>query len=481
MIFHNHAGGWVDATGGGTYERENPSDTRRTVGTFADSGPEDVALAARAGAAAQPEWAARSGVDRGRVLARAAALLWERSQSIGRELSAEAGKPPAEAAGEVERAADVLDYFAALGRQRVGSSYESARPGVELRTLRSPRGVVGVITPFNFPAFVSSFKVGAGLMAGNAVVWKPSPATPLTGLRIVEAFLDAGLPAGLLSYVTGTSAALGAAVVGDRTIAAVSFTGSTAVGRAVEAAAVARGIPAQVEMGGHNALVVLADADLDRAAAAVVDGAFGGAGQKCTATGRVFVQAAVAEELTVRVLELTGRLRVGPADGPDVQIGPLISRQALEAVVTAVDTAVGGGAEVLCGGERLTDEPCEHGYFVAPTVLVGVRPDMPIADEEVFGPMVTLTEVADLDKAVARVNDSEFGLSAGIFTTSLAASETFARLAEAGALNVNLPTTGVEPHVPFGGIKASGSGPKELGQGALDFYTNQKTVAVFTR
>lgn len=213
----------------------------------------------------------------------------------------------------------------------------------------------------------------------------------------------------------------------------------------------------------------------------MVDGAFGGAGQKCTATGRVFVQAAVAEELTVRVLELTGRLRVGPADGPDVQIGPLISRQALEAVVTAVDTAVGGGAEVLCGGERLTDEPCEHGYFVAPTVLVGVRPDMPIADEEVFGPVVTLTEVADLDEAVARVNDSEFGLSAGIFTTSLAASETFARLAEAGALNVNLPTTGVEPHVPFGGIKASGSGPKELGQGALDFYTNQKTVAVFTR
>lgn len=187
----------------------------------------------------------------------------------------------------------------------------------------------------------------------------------------------------------------------------------------------------------------------------MVDGAFGGAGQKCTATGRVFVQAAVAEELTVRVLELTGRLRVGPADGPDVQIGPLIS--------------------------RLTDEPCEHGYFVAPTVLVGVRPDMPIADEEVFGPVVTLTEVADLDEAVARVNDSEFGLSAGIFTTSLAASETFARLAEAGALNVNLPTTGVEPHVPFGGIKASGSGPKELGQGALDFYTNQKTVAVFTR
>ncbi|HEV7653043.1 MAG TPA: aldehyde dehydrogenase family protein [Actinophytocola sp.] len=479
--YRNHIAGWRDAESGRTFRRTDPADRRREVGEFADSSAADVDRAVTEAVVAQRGWAARSPIDRARVLARAAALLDAAAGDLGAVITAEEGKTRVEAAGEVVRAAEVFDYVAALARLPEGGVFASSRPEVTLRTMRRPLGAVAVITPFNFPVFVPSFKLAAALVAGNSVVWKPSPVTPLTGIRVLELLLEAGLPAGVIGYVTGASAEPGEALVSHPGIAAVSFTGSGAVGGLVERGCAERGIRAQVEMGGNNAAVVLADADLELAAAAVVDGAFSGTGQKCTATRRVYVERGVADKLVELVGARAAALRVGPGTVADTEIGPLATDAAATRVEEAVARRVDAGAQLAVGGHRPTAAALRHGCYFEPTVILERESDPAGLREEVFGPVVGIQEVADETEALELTNATPFGLCASVFTDNLHAAERFARRAVVGVVNINLPTTGIEPQVPFGGLKESGRGPKELGPRALDFFTHEATVAVRAR
>ncbi|MGV9798103.1 aldehyde dehydrogenase family protein [Mycobacterium sp. NPDC003449] len=477
--FFNHTGGWRPAASGATFQRLCPADIRTAVGDFADSAPEDVDRAVDIARSAQPEWGRRSPIERGAVLAASADLLRDRAEAIGADLSREVGKPRPEAIGEVRRAADVFDHVASLGRRPTGYTFASSAAGAELSTVSRPLGVVAAITPFNFPAFVAAFKIAAGLMAGNAVIWKPSPLTPLTGVGVVQALLDAGLPEGVLGYLTGVQAELGERLVAHPGVDAISFTGSTAIGRQVEVAAAHHGKPCQAEKGGHNPLVVFADADLERAAVAIVDGAFGGTGQKCTSTAKVLVEASVADELTEMVVQRASRVVTGPPDADGTTMGPLVSADARDRVRAAITRAVADGAEIAIGGGVPAGDAVANGHYLEPTVLTGVTPGMAIATEEVFGPTVAIVAVESRSEALDLANGTEYGLSAGIYTHSPAWIRRFTTTVRAGMLNINLPTTGVEPHAPFGGLKDSGSGPRELGPEALAFYTEQSTVALY--
>lgn len=476
MKYSNYVGEWTAAASGATFQRHCPSEPGSVVGEFADSATADVDRAVEVAAGAQPEWGRRSLLARGAVLAATADLLRVRYGDIGRELATEEGKPLAEGAGEVRRAADVFDYVAGVASRPTGEIFAAPAPDVSVSTTSRPLGVVAAITPFNFPAFVSSFKVAAGLLAGNAVVWKPSPLTPLTGIRMVEALLEAGLPSGVLNYLTGPRAELGERLVTHPGVFAVSFTGSTTVGRTVEIEAARHGKRCQAEKGGHNPLAVLSDADLERAADAVVYGAFGGTGQKCTSTAKVLVEESVADELTTLVEERARRLVIGHSLDEDTQVGPMVSASARDQVADAVSRAVRDGAKMLVGGDL--PDGLGDGHFFAPTVLADVTAEMAIATEEVFGPTVAIVRVPDRETALKLANGTEFGLSASVFTRSLEWERRFVNEVRAGLMNVNLPTTGVEPHAPFGGVKESGSGPRELGPKALDFYLENSTVAV---
>lgn len=476
--YHNYIGAWRAARSGRTYQREDPSDYRSLLGAFADSSSADVDHAVAVAQENQPTWAATSAIARGRVLAAAADQLRARSEEIGAGLAREAGKTIAEATGEVARAADVFDYVAALGSRPDGSTFASAHAGAQISTVSRPLGVVAAITPFNFPAFVASFKVAAAIMAGNALIWKPSPLTPLTGIHVCETLLDAGLPSGVLNYVTGESTELGERLLTHPAVAAISFTGSTAVGRRVEVVAAQHGKRVQAEKGGQNPLLVYADGDLARAADAVVTGAFGGAGQKCTSTGRVIVEEQVADELTELVVARTQQLVLGSANQQEAGVGPLVSASALDRVAASAAQAVSEGATLLLGGGPPDDPALAHGYYFRPTVITDVTSEMGAAREEIFGPTVAIMRAAGRAEAITMANSTGYGLSAGVYTSSLAWAQRFVREVRAGTLNVNMPTTGVEPQAPFGGVKDSGSGPRELGPDALAFYLEQSTVTL---
>jgi aldehyde dehydrogenase (NAD+) len=339
-------------------------------------------------------------------------------------------------------------------------------------------GVVVAITPFNFPAFIPSFKIGAALIAGNAVVWKPAEQTPLTGVRMVEALMEAGLPPGVLNYVTGNGAVLGPALLNAADVSAVTFTGSTRVGLLLARAAAERHIRIQHEMGGKNPLVVLADCDLEEAVAIAADGAFGGTGQKCTATSRIFVEQAVYDDFVSALADRAGALRVGNGLDTETDLGPLVSAAALEKVTDYIDIGVDEGAKLIGGTVRPNANGHSHGHFVAPAIFVDVHPGMRIMREEIFGPVVGVMPVSGYEEAAALCNDTDYGLSASIVTRDLEAAQRFTDDVEAGVLNINLPTTGVEYQAPFGGLKNSGSAFKECGSTGVDFFLVQKTVAV---
>lgn len=475
MNGRNFVGDWVTAKSGRTFDRENPADITEIVATFPESNGEDVDVAAQVAVRASSTWRMTTPHERKVVLECTATLLRERSDAIGDALVAEEGKTVAEGRGEVLRAADVFAYFASLASAEQGRLFGSSTSRARLETRRRPLGVVAAITPFNFPAFVSSFKIAGALMAGNSVIWKPSPMTPMTGALIVQALLDAKLPPGAIGYLTGTSAELGEALVAHPDIDAVSFTGSTHVGRLVEVAAARHEKRCQVEKGGNNPLIVTADADLEAAAKAVIEGAFGGTGQKCTATSRLIVDRRISDELIDAICDRARDLAIGRGDDPTVFMGPLVSNGAQRSYREAIDKAAREGATIVSGGYAKGD--LSHGYFVEPTIVRDVDSKSPLVCDEVFGPMVVVLPYHEIDEAIRLANATPFGLSAGIYSRAIAAVEMFNNRVEAGMLNVNLPTTGVEPHVPFGGLKASGSGPKELGQDALTFYSKEITIA----
>jgi aldehyde dehydrogenase (NAD+) len=465
-------GVWGPAASGATFERRNPANPDEVLGPFPDSGPRDVEDAAVAAEAASADWARRPAAERAPILLTGAALAQERAEAIAHVITRETGKPLREARGEAARVATTLRYFAADPALPLGEIYAQSLTDGHVSTRRRPLGVVGLITPWNFPVAIPAWKAAPALVAGNAVVLKPSEDAPMSAMHFARCLTDAGLPPGVLNVVIGRGPAPGAALVERPEVRAVSFTGSTAVGRAVRDAATVRGKPVQLEMGGQNPLVVMADADLDRAVGAAYAGAFMAAGQKCTATRRIFVQDAIYDDFRERLLARMRDASVGDPTDPGTEIGPLINERQYHTVLAAIEPARTEGGRQLAGGE-IGGRP---GWFVAPTLFEGVDDRAPLAQEETFGSVTTLFRFTTLDDAIARANVVEHGLSAASFTSSLAAARRFADEAQAGVIHINSATTGAEVYVPFGGVKASGWGPHEQGRAALEFYTQSVTV-----
>ena len=469
----NFVGGeWRPALSGRTYERRSPWCPSEVVGEFPASGAADVNAAVEAAAAAFPGWSRTPAARRGTILNKAADAIEARAEQIARDMTLEMGKPVRESRGEALRAAQVFRFFSGEGWRPQGERFEQTTTGTPVYTVRRPLGVVGLITPWNFPAAIPAWKVAPALVYGNTVVLKLAQDAPLTGLHLAAALDEAGLPPGVLNVVVGRGSEVGTPLVRHPLVRAVSFTGSVAVGEQVRAEAAALGKRVQLELGGHNPLIVMADADLDRAAEAAFSGAFWSAGQKCTATRRIFVQQAVYDEFRRRLLERIERGTVGDPADPATEVGPLVNESQLEEILAGIERGRADGGTVLAGGGRADDEA----YLVAPTLFEGLADDAFLSCEEVFGSVTSLYPFADLEEAIERANAVAFGLSASIFTSSLAAARRFVDSLEAGILHVNSQTPGADVHVPFGGIKGSGYGPHEQGRAALDFYTEVVTV-----
>ncbi len=467
-------GSWAPAASGATYAKVNPMRPAEVTGEFASSSEVDADAAVAAASAAFPAWAALPMARRAGYLLAAANLLEARTEQVARDMTLEMGKPLREARGEAGRAAQILRFAAGEAYRSVGEHFEQAATGAQVSTRRRPVGVVALITPWNFPVAIPIWKLAPALIYGNTVVLKLAYESPRTGLHIAEAFAEAGLPDGVLNVLTGRGSTVGAALVTDPRVRAISFTGSVATGHGVRDRATALGKRVQLELGGHNPLIVLADADLDRAVEASYAGAFWSAGQKCTATRRILVQDGVYDAFREKLLARIERGKVGEPLDPDTEVGPIVNESQFDEITAAIERGVTEGGRVLAGGVRSDPD----GYLIAPTVFEDVADDAFLSCEEVFGPVTSLYRFDTLDEALARANAVPFGLSAAIFTSNLAAATRFQNEAQAGLLHVNSQTAGADVHVPFGGIKSSGFGPHEQGRAAIEFYTETVTVYI---
>jgi alpha-ketoglutaric semialdehyde dehydrogenase len=468
------AGEWRPSASGETYVKTNPMRPSERVGEFAASTEEDARAAVAAAQEAFPAWAALPLAKRGAYLEAAAAVLASRAEQVARDMSTEMGKPLREARGEAARTATILRFAAGEAFRAVGEHFEQAASGTQVSTRRRPVGVVALITPWNFPLAIPVWKLAPALIYGNSVVLKPAYEAPLTGLHIAEAFAEAELPAGVLNVLTGRGSTVGAALVRDPRVRAISFTGSVSTGEWVRDEATKTGKRVQLELGGHNPLIVMADADLDRAVEAAYAGAFWSAGQKCTATRRIYVQDEAYDAFREKLLARIARGKVGDPLDAETEVGPIVNESQFEEILAAIERGRSEGGAVVAGGERANGA----GYVVVPTVFEGVRDDAFLSCEEVFGPVTSLYRFATLDEAMQRANAVPFGLSAAIFTSSLVAALRFQNEAQAGLLHVNSQTAGADVHVPFGGIKGSGFGPHEQGRAAMEFYTDTVTIYV---
>jgi alpha-ketoglutaric semialdehyde dehydrogenase len=476
-VYRNYVGGqWVESSTKKTFSNINPANTSETLGLFQASGADDVQQACEAAAKAQPGWAALPAPLRGEFLYKAAELMESRLAKLAEEMTRVEGKTLPEAKGEVKRAINILRYFGGEGPRQFSYQIPSERENVFCYTLRKPLGVAALITPWNFPSAIPAWKMAPALVAGNTVVIKPASLAPLSAYRIVEALDESGIPAGVLNYVTGSGGEVGNALVGHPAVRAVSFTGSCEVGNALYEKVTKRKVRVQLEMGGKNPTVVLKDADLDYATAVLVNGAFFSTGQKCTACSRAIIEKPIYDALVEKLVARTRKLKVGNGLEPGVEIGPAVDANQLETDLKYIEIAKREGAQLLCGGNRLTSGIYDAGYFVEPTVFAGVRSDMRIAQEEVFGPVLALQVAEDFEDAMRLANGVRFGLSASIVSRDLTRVHQFINGIEAGLITVNLPTAGVEYQLPFGGTKESSFGMREQGPAALEFYTETRTV-----
>lgn len=459
------------------HESENPSDTRDIVARFPDGGAAEVDAAVSAARKAFPAWADASPEVRADCLDRIGDTILKRREELGRLLSREEGKTLAEGVGEVARAGRIFKYFAGEAVRRHGQYLSSVRPGVDVTTSREPVGVFGLITPWNFPIAIPAWKSAPALAFGNTVILKPAGPTPAIAAALAEIILDAGVPAGVFNLVFGRGG-VGDAIVRHPGVDGVSFTGSQAVGAKVAAAAAARQARVQLEMGGKNPLVVLDDADLDRAVMCALDGAFFATGQRCTASSRLIVTAGIHDRFVESLAAKAAALKVGDALDPATQMGPAVSRDQLQQTLSYIDIAVKEGGRLVVGGKALSlDKP---GYYVSPAVIADTTQNMRVNCEEIFGPVASVIRVKDYEEALQVANAGEFGLSAGIVTTSLKYARHFQRAVRAGMVMVNLPTAGVDYHVPFGGTRKSSYGAREQGFAAIEFYTQTKTSYVWS-
>jgi aldehyde dehydrogenase (NAD+) len=478
ITYQNYIGGaWTPPASAAYLLNRNPANVEEVLGEFPDSEASDATRAIEAARDALPVWSTLSAQARGEFLRKAADLLASRADEIARDLMREEGKSLPEAKGETLRGVTLLRYYANATMLPDGEVLPSATASTLLYTRRVPVGVCALITPWNFPIAIPLWKAAPALAFGNTVVLKPSEHAPLTAYHIAECLAEAGLPPGVFNVLFGTGSKVGEMLTSHPAVSAISFTGSVRTGKTIAGQAAAHGKKYQLEMGGKNAAIILPDADMDQAVNLTVQGAFRSAGEKCTATSRAIIHKDIYEEFTGRLVEKTRHLKVGPGDDPDAYLGPVISETAKENILRFIEEARHEGAVMLCGG-ALYGEPYDRGYYVAPTVFGKVRPEMQIAQAEVFGPVLALLKADDLEQALHLLNDVEFGLSASIFTRDLNAALAFAEKAQVGMVRINGETAGVEPQAPFGGMKASSSYSREQGQAARDFFTQIKTIAV---
>ncbi|WP_341393325.1 aldehyde dehydrogenase family protein [Arthrobacter sp. G119Y2] len=471
------AGSWEEGTGA-VLSSANPARPGEVVAEGLQATAEHVDRAVRAASDAAAAWAGTPMHERGAVLLRAAGLLERAEESLGRELAREEGKTLAEARGEVARAAQILRYFGNEGDRAAGEVFASPRRGERILVVRKPLGVVGVVTPFNFPIAIPAWKIAPALVYGNTVVWKPASTVPLLAVRLAEALADAGLPKGVLNLLIGPGK-LGTALVEHPRLDGLTFTGSTAVGRRLAAAGASRGLPVQAEMGGKNAAIVLKDADLDLAAEQVVLGAFRSTGQKCTATSRLVVDEQVADEFLGRLRTRLDAWAVGDPTDPGVHMGPLISAGAADSVRRGISAAVEEGAALAYEGKGPGDP--EGGFYLPATILELPRnPASGAANtawrEEFFGPVLSVRRASGTANAFELANESDFGLSAAVFTQDVTRVLEAVDSIDVGILHVNSESAGADPHVPFGGARKSGYGPKEQGGAAKEFFSHTTTV-----
>ncbi|MGW2539805.1 aldehyde dehydrogenase family protein [Kitasatospora sp. NPDC001574] len=472
----NHINGhWVPSLAGTVCANRNPADTDDVIGEFADSGARDAAAAVDAAAAALAGWDAIGPIARAGVLTTAARLIGERRGTFAEAVTREQGKRSSESAGEVSRSLAILEFTIGEARRINGVTTPAEEPRTLALTLRRPLGVVGLITPWNFPLAIPLWKVAPALIAGCTAVLKPSPLTPWTSALLVQTFTDAGLPPGVLNLVQGGRAP-GEALVLDPRIAGISFTGSLPVGIMINKSGAGRLLRTQLELGGKNALIVLADADLDAAADAVIHGAFSQSGQRCSATSRLIVERSVRDELLERVVPRVRAMRVGRGDQEWADIGPVVDDDRLQACLTAVRTAAESGATVACGGRRVVLET--PGHFMEPTVLVDVAWDSAIAQEEVFGPVLSVIECDGYAEAMRISNSVRYGMSGTIFTRDPALMFQSLQDFQAGMLHVNRPGVGAYAHLPHLGTKASQLGAPECSSDVWDFYTDLRSACI---
>ena len=465
-------GQWTE---GATVTRNiNPSDTADVVGEYAQAdGPQTLAAIAAA-RAAFPAWAAGSIQARADMLDRIGSELLARKDELGDLLAREEGKTLPEAIAEVARAGQIFRFFAAEVVRQPGERLASVRPGVDVEITREPVGVVGVITPWNFPIAIPAWKIAPALAYGNCVVFKPADLVPGSAWALAEIISRSGVPAGVFNLVMGRGSVVGQAMLDCAGVDALTFTGSVDTGRRVMQAAAMRFLKVQLEMGGKNPLVILDDADLDVAVECAVQGAYYSTGQRCTASSRFIVQKGIYARFVERVAERLRALTVDDARKPGTDIGPVVDGSQLEQDLSYVAIGTDEGARLVCGGERVRRD--KDGFYLAPALFADTEPGMRIAREEIFGPVACAIAADDFEHALALANDTEFGLSAGICTTSLKYASAFKRRIEAGMVMVNVPTAGVDYHVPFGGRKGSSYGPREQGRYAAEFFTTVKTA-----
>lgn len=475
-IFPNYIdGAWTE---GPTFENRNPANTGEVVGLFVKGSPDNMARAADAAQSALTGWAAMNAPARGLLLNKVADILDRSFGDIAADMTREEGKTLPEAKGEVRRSINIFRYFAGEGARLAGAMAPSERDRVHMFAIRKPIGVVGLITPWNFPSAIPAWKLAPALICGNTVVLKPASAAPLSAWRLVEACHEAGIPKGVVNFIAGSGGTLGEALVNAKPLKAVSFTGSCGIGQWLHEQASRRHLRIQLEMGGKNPTIVLADANFGSAVENVVNGAFFSTGQKCTATSRAIVEAPIYDRFVEALVERTKKLKVGNGMEPGIDIGPCVDESQMNTVLHYIEAGRKECGAPLCGGRRLTGGAYNTGYFVEPTVFAGVSPDATISREEIFGPVLAVTKARDFEDALRLANATEFGLSASLQTTNLSRMFEYIYRIEAGLVTVNLPSAGVEYQLPFGGTKDSSFGPKEQGPAAIEFYSDYKTVYI---
>ena len=478
-VFKNFVNGeWVESRSGKAYENRNPANTDELVGMFVASAKEDVDAAVEAAREAYKKWRLVPAPKRAEILFRAAELLVERKEAFAKDMTREMGKVLAETRGDVQEAIDMTYYMAGEGRRLFGQTTPSELPDKFAMSVRQPIGVCGMITPWNFPMAIPSWKMMPALVSGNTVVLKPAEDTPLSAYHLVQVLTEAGVPRGAVNLVSGDGPNAGAPLAQHKAVPVISFTGSSSVGRLVAQACAPDFKHCSLEMGGKNIIIVMDDANLDLAIDGAIWGGFGTTGQRCTAASRIAVDKGVYKQFVTRFVERAKSLKVGDGLDPTTEMGPLINEQQLNTVESYVEIGRDEGAKLLTGGPRLTGGAYAKGWFYAPTVFGDCSPNMRVAQDEIFGPVVSLIPIGSLNEAIEVANGVPYGLSASIYTREVNRAFQAIRDLYTGIVYINAPTIGAETHLPFGGTKQTGNGHREAAIAAIDFFTEWKTVYI---